>query len=431
MDLKSFGTNNSKINFGYRVYIDSGASKQQNGSLKVSIQSDKGNELLSTSQLTNLNDQMVCPGGFKKSDDYTRCLAERTRHFIELAKKNPDFDELEGKDKKLSGVVINVPCQVVNNKVSIITNLKLPDGQSLTNVDFGNIEKALKKDVEVSDDFKFIATNDLPGAAAGVAKLLNEKNLLKEGFYGAVCMTGGGCGVADIKVKNNTLEIEASESGHNQALNSNLSIEKDGASSPALISNFAKSLGYDNKDILALSSTGKAKLVFKHHLKVEKNSQDLEVLLKTGLFKQLEDAEDGKAVLKLKGVGKKEQAKACQKAISKYIDSIAQLAAPKVNEGLNLLVLTGPLAGRVKEFVDEKPTEFESKNLATLIQEKTASYLDDSGASMAKTYNFKVACDNDFAISDNTIGGKVLLAGTSIDSQNRGNWINIPVEALN
>jgi hypothetical protein len=419
------------ISFGYRVYIDSGASKQQNGSLKVSIQSDDGTKkLLSTEELAEKY-QMVCSEGFKKSDDYTECLAERIKYFIELTKEKPDFKKLTENDKKLSGVVLNVPCQVVDNKAGIIANLKLPDGKSITDVDFGKVEKDLKENVETSDDFKFIATNDLPGAAAGIAKILANKNMLNEGFYGAVCMTGGGLGVVDIKVKGGKLEIEASESGNNPALKTpSFPLEKDGASSPALIRNFAKKLGFNEEDTQALISTGKSKLIFKHHLKVEKDSPSLQGILNTGLFKVLDEDDTPVIKLKLKGINKKKHTKACINAVEKYIDSMAQLTATKVTQGLNLLILTGPLAGGVRDFVSENKDTFKGKDLGLLINEKTYSYLEDSGKDMAKTSNFKVVCDKDFELNDNTVGGKVLLAGQVIDPKHRGNWINIPVEAL-
>ena len=302
----------------------------------------------------------------------------------------------------------------------------------------------MEKALETSNDFKFIATNDLPGAAAGIAQILADRGELTEGSYAAVCMTGGGCGIADIKVKNGQLEIEASEGGHNRALrNPSLSLEQEGASAPALIENFAKELGFSEEEIKALKSTGMAKLVLKRDLKVTKGengtrSEKEEAILRTGLFEQLEDVVDTddlghertRSVFRLKDVKKKDYKQASISAVNKYIDAISQLTANKVNQGLNLMVLTGPLATRIRDFVADNQDAFDGKTLAELVQSKTASYLDDSGRDMAETYNFKVVCDEQFELKDNTAGGKVLLAGEIIDPEHRGNWIIVPVEAL-
>jgi len=441
--------NRNNIKFGFKIAGDFGTSPPLQGSAKCSILSDNGETIFSTEKdVKDESLKLVCPDGIKSSDDYVNGIITCIHQFVGMAKGN--IANLKGNDQKLSGVVLNAPCQVINNIGNIIPNLKDPQGNSLKGVDFGKVKSDVlnSKDMEVDkSNFKFLATNDLPGAAAGVAKILASRGMLKDGFDFSVIMTGGGCGIAEGKCINNSLQIVATELGHIKPINKEIktqdeNIEKHGASAPALIRNYFKELSkldyeFKEEDIDTLVKIGKSQLVLEHHVKITPDSLQWNELLDTGLY---EEKEEGERVITKSGkekgllestkkIEKKDHEKASKKAIEKYIDSIAQLCQIEVAKGTNLIVLTGPLASRIRDYTVKHSDDFDQKSLSELIEEKTTSYMDQTLVTLADSYKFKVVTD--IEVPDNTIGGGILLKGEQISPKTRGNWIEVPLAALN
>lgn len=440
MDIKATNINFSaqklvksrnNLAFGYKVYVDTGASDPVRGSFKVRIASDDGRKLLlDADQLPESLQKVGTPSGFKTGKDYTEGLSRNIAKSIELVK-----DKVAGLGEKLSGIVINAPCYVKNNYAETVANII-----GAEKVDFNDIKNNLKRaGIELSEEsFKLVALNDLAGAAAGIAKMManhpESKEQFKDGFFGSIWMTGGGTGVADIKVKNGVLEIETSESGHNMAINSKKgrSIEKEGGSSPALIRNYCETLGMKEEDIAKLLQFGKAKFTTCYPLKEDTGSDAEKAFLNTGLFikeKEVINSEGRKkSILKMPNVGKKEHDKASKKAINKYIATLAQMASNKILEGANCVILTGPLAMKVIENVNSNPEKWEGKTFDQVAMEKTKEMLDQAGVKLVDIHKFKFV--HDFVVPDNTVGGELLLKeGTScIGAGIRGNWINMPVE---
>lgn len=423
----------NNIAFGYKVFVDSGASDPYRGSFKIKVESDDGKKVLfATDQIPEKLEKVGRNGKFTTAKDYVDGLSANIVESLGLIK-----DKLAELKEKLTGVCINVPCYVKDNKAKIVANIRDKKDQSILDVDFSQIKGNLQKaGIELEESkFKLLATNDLAGAAAGIAEQMasNPKyqDIFKEGFYGVCWMTGGGTGVADIKVKDGVVQIETSESGHNRAVESkkNRSLEKYGGSSPALIRNYCQALGMKDKDINALLTLGKAKLITQYPMKLDKGSEAEKEFMATGLFKIVKD--DGKRVgLKLKGVDKKAHLKASKVAIDKYMESLAQLCAMKVDEGAQYIILSGPMALRVREDIDDKSKEmWDGKSFKDMVIEKTRSYLDETGNKMLDLHNLEFICD--IEIPDNTVGGRVLIDdNTRFIGQQRGNWINIPMEKL-
>lgn len=378
------------ITFGYKVFVDSGASDPKRGSFKVSIRSEQsGKEIFSTQQLPDNLKKVGPEGGFNSVADYINGLSDRISQSIKLAKS--EIHKLKGADKKLSGVLINAPGYVVGGKTAPkIANLLDQDGQSLKDVDFTRVKVDAEKN---PNNFKLIATNDMHGAAVGVAKLLKAQGKLEEGFYGLICMTGGGMGLVSIKVKNGFLEIEGCESGHNRVLEKGKakSLEKDAASVSALLFNYAKKLGLEQQEIQDLINKGDARLVTQAFL-----------------------------------AGDKPEKTAARAAINKYIDCLAQEFARKVAEGANLVILSGPVALGIKNCLSQKtgnPDELKER-----LTQKIKQHLPETGPGeiMSEIHNFDI--DLNMVIPDNTVGGGILLDSAKfIGEKVRGNWINIPI----
>ncbi|MFH0702711.1 MAG: hypothetical protein V2B14_04135 [bacterium] len=411
--------NSKKINFGCKLVVDCGASNP-GGSFKASILPDKSyKEIVSTSGI-------VCPNGIQYKKNYLKNLANLCVQFLKNPETKVSLNQLKDDDKKLSGMTIFIPGPNINNKAVIISNLKDTKGKSLTNVDFSEVMQILKNsdNIDVTKNPKFLAVNDMLGSTAAIIlELTNNpqyKNLLKNDFYGTVCMTGGGCGVANVKIKDNNIEIEASESGHMPTKNSDQILEKYAASVPALITNYASKFGFNEEDTKKLVDAGNAKIVTQEFIKAEKGSEEANALENTGLF----DVNPEKG-FKLKNFDENKHTTASKNAINCYIDGIAQLCAAKVLEGTNAVFLTGPVVKGIKETLALK-----GNDLAKLIQKRMFDkYLDASGKNMLKMYNFKIITDID--IKDNTLGGGLLQKGGFVDEKHRGNWVNIPLDSIN
>ena len=403
---------NSPVSFGYKIFVDSGASDPKRGTFKISMRSEKtGDEFFSTKQLPEEFKKVGYQEGFNSGDDYIKGLSRCITKSIELAKE--EIEKLKDDDKKLSGILINAPGYVVGGElIPYVANLYDSKGEHLKDVDFSKLEVKTEKN---TDKYKVIGTNDMHGAAAGIAKMLKEQGRLEEGLYAYIAMTGGGLGVVSIKAKGEVLEIEGCECGHNMYLNQNtdqsfvdrlkslfvkpkdkpaISLEKGGVSVSGLIGNYAKHLNLNSKQTEALINKGDARIVT-----------------------------DG-----LLSNNKKEQ-KAAQKAIETYIDALAQEFARRVAEGVNLIVLSGPLVKGIKNALVEKTGN--QLELKDRIMKKIYSFLPESGngVMMAKIHKFDI--DLNLNIPDNTVGGGILLDSAKfIGKDIRGNWLHIPINEL-
>ncbi|MEW5820422.1 MAG: hypothetical protein AB1782_09550 [Cyanobacteriota bacterium] len=381
------------ITFGYKIFVDSGASDPKRGTFKVSLRSDvTGDELLSTKDLPQEYRKVGPKSGFKTAKDYVDGLSSRISKAIELAGEK--IAELKGDDKFLTGILINAPGYVVGgSKAPLLPNLKDKDNNSLRDVDFTNIDVKAERS---PNGYRVIATNDMHGAAAGIAQILKDKGELQEGLHALICMTGGGMGVVNIKVKNGFLEIEGSETGHNRIVTPGKakSLERGAASVSALIENYAH--------------------------KMEMSPEDLKAMIDTG---------DARSITAALISGSKQEQKAAAYAINKYIDGISQEFARKVTDGVNKIILSGPLALGIKTVLAEKtgnPDELKDQ-----IVKKVYEHMPETGPGsiMADIHHFEV--DLNTEIPDNTVGGAILLnSGKFIGKNVRGNWINIPLSEI-
>lgn len=409
----------TNISFGHKIIIDSGASRPHHGSLKLSILSDETN-----AEIYSYNG-VLCPEGFKKDEDYIQGFA---RQIADSFEKSADkIKRLSPADRELTGVVIYAPGAIVNNFNAVLTNLKkLGTNEPLKNIDYEKIPPIIRnllaaKGGKVSDGFKLMATNDMIGAGASISQQLAKNPNFKEGYSAAYLMAGGGLGVGQIEHNGENVLIKASESGHISVFGQNKSLEEYGASVRALIRNFAQEAGLKSEDTEKLVKLGNAKII--QPVIVADSEHEIQTLTESGLFDSV-----AKNSFKLKGISEEVRRKASVAAIQKFIEAVSILGANKVNEGVNTVILTGPLTKGVEEAVKNQADLFQHKDFKTLVMGEINSLLDDMGKNVAKLYNFDLITH--IEVPNNNVGGSLLLQGKFIGGKTRGNWLSIPAAAL-
>ena len=213
----------SGVNFQHKILLDIGASNPK-GTLKITAINNNGKSILKEySSNSFVNDTIK---GFKDKQDFIDKITKiikRTYDRVLLKDKSGEFP-LSEKDKLLAGVAIFVPGTTTysgnaNTKIAFMPNLRDENNKSLKGVDFYDYAKSLKEQpanitgIEVDkENFNLVVTKDLGGTGVALAQMLAKNNMLNEGDYIMGIMTGGGFGSVDIKVKNNSVEFETSES---------------------------------------------------------------------------------------------------------------------------------------------------------------------------------------------------------------------------
>ncbi len=413
-------SHSAKVGFGYKLAVDSGASDTRKGSLKITMFSNEGDKLISSNdnELKNFP-KNVCPNGIKSAEDYVNGLKARINSFIKNSVIKDIIKGLKGDDKKLKGIALFVPGATLDNKAEILPNLKDENDQPLKKVNFNKIDMGKKG---VDENYKLLALNDMAGAAAYVAKALANKEELNNGLKATVCMTGGGCGVASIKVLNGQTVVETSEMGHIKGLKTNKPLEKEGASVPALITNYADTLSLSADKKNKLLDLGNAKIVTQYPVKLEKDCDEAKKIRETELFD--EKVSNNNSSFTLKELKKEQHEEASGAAINAYLDSVAQIAHIEAAKGTNKFILTGPLAQGIKQAVNGSGS---GNNFDKTIKSRAMNLLGNSAQAMADLYKFSI--DSSIEIPDNTLGGPSLLDGKFV-SESRGNWVGIPTESL-
>lgn len=410
----------SRVNFGHKLVIDLGASNRRMGSIKVSMLTDRGVQIDSSNGV-------VCPEGFKKDDDFLKGIAAR---ISEIENKNRSKTKaLKGKDKNLSGVMIFAPGPTINNKAGILMNLRKANGKPLQDIDYNKISTILKSNAnaDIAKDIKLFATNDMIGAGSAIARSLKNRGVLKNGYRAAFLMAGGGLGTGDIEVIKDTVIIKSSEGGHSRVLGTGKSIktlEEVGASSTALIRNFGQALGLNENKIKKLIKLANARVATQKSI-TSQDIAEIKTLEKTKLFKK--EVIDGVSHFTLKGIDEKARENACKKAVDKFVGALARISANKTLEGVNEIILTGPLTTGIGKTIETNPELFKSKTLITMLRDKTNSFMDFAGTTMAELYNLKFV--DDIPVINNTQGGFTALKG-KFSGLGRGNWLEIPLSVL-
>lgn len=480
----------SEQSFQHKIILDIGASNPK-GTLKISAITDAGKEILKESKNSYLNNTV---DGFVDAKDFVSKIAnviKRTYNRVLLKDKSGEFP-LSEEDKMLSGVTVFVPgttnaINSRNNGIAFIPNLRDKNDQALTNISFVEFEKALinlpteETGINVNQEaFNMIVTKDLGGAGVALAKMMLKKNMLHEGDYVMGVMTGGGFGSVDIKVKPNAIEFETSESSSyiagnyavynkitsifDSILNSDNPVEKfnelkadnnkklkndiqvlgklgrQGVNVKSHIGTFCTEIG--RKDLFRLlQAVGDARIVEMNRMCVSQNDKELLEKIRSykNEFVEIESTTDGKVAFEMNEefFGAELLKKARTTAVNDYANSISLISINKINDCLNKVVLLGPFAHGVNQYVKTHSDDFEgAKDLPELIIRKIRTNVDKNHADLPSTeklmelYKFEIICDKDLNFADNTVAGNVFLNPKFKFVNNRGNWFSVPKNIL-
>ncbi len=438
--------NNCKNNtlnpsFKHKIVLDIGASNPR-GSLKVSAKTDDGQDIYTKSGLY-VNDTS---SGFTSPEDFVNKLSAIIKDTYDKVQVICSGEDFKKGEEKLSGVGIFVPGTVLGDKIAFIPNLKDKQGDSLKNVDFTQYKEDLtsspdKTGMEINNDkFKFVVTKDLGGAGLGIAKILAKKDMLNEGDYIMGIMTGGGFGSVDIKVKHAMVEVETSESSsyltHDFINHKMEKLGRMGVSVKSHIGRFMDTIGMQEMLPVVLKA-GDARLVTDNEIHINNSNTELIAELLQDPRFRVKDKDAESTVIELDESNPKfvEKMKASRiEAVNNYADSVSLIAVNKINDCLNKIILVGPFAHGVNKHVINNQELYGAKDLPELIMQKIEKRIKDvdlpSSEGLKNLYNFEVICDKEINFPNNTYAGDALLDDSLNFVNNRGSWMDIPLETL-
>ncbi len=454
--------NKQNPNFGHKIIFDFGASNPK-VTAKCLVTTDEGKPLYFKDGFY-LNNTI---SGFKNGNAFIYKIGQLIKNTYDETlqrSKNGEF-ELPGDEKKLSGVSIFIPGTTMtkgkDDVIAFMPNIKDTQGKSLVNIDFSEYEtklKAGKFPIKISDDFELFVTKDLGGTGLGLAKVMGEKGMLKEGDYIMGIMTGGGFGSVDVKVKDGRVEIETSESSsYLTASPKDGKLEKLGrlgVSVKSHINHFCNvldvpELAKDSPLRKAMIAAGDARIVEENAMHVKDNE----------LIKIFE-SEEGKKLFRVKEkkpnetifemnddneVFAKKLLEARISSVKDYAAAISLISVNKINDCLNKIVLVGPFAHGVNRYVEKHPEYFsgdpeyqgaEIKDLPDLIKHEVTNRISPEGVDLPSSrwlkdlYHFAVICNNDINFADNTYAGALLLSPELKFVENRGSWFSFPLSLV-
>lgn len=476
--------------FKHKIFIDIGASNPK-GTLKITaIKNDGGIILKENSPNSYVNNTIR---GFDDAKDFIDKVAKiikRTHDRVLLKHKSGECP-LSLEDKLLAGVTVFVPGTTssltgADNGIAFMPNLCDKNQLSLTNIDFHEYETKLRTQpanitgVNVNQEkFNLVVTKDLGGTGVALAQMMAKNNMLNDGDYIMGVMTGGGFGSVDIKVKNNLVEFETSESSsyvsgnfgvfdsiveqvkkvidpkdpqsvenlsrnNNEFLKNHLQIVgklgRHGVNVKSHIESFCNEL--NRKDLIKiLQAVGDARIVEMNRMCVSEKDVDLLQKIRSmkDEFVEIESTTDGKIAFEMneKHFNAEALKNARTVAVNDYANSISLISINKINDGANKVVLMGPFAHGVNQYIKIHNKDFDgAKDLPELILNKIKMNIDKQHIDLPSTqklmqlYNFEIICDSDLNIPNNTVSGDLFLDPKFKFIPNRGNWFSVPLSTL-
>lgn len=412
--------------FRSNIILDIGAS-QKEGSCKVYYSSTPTDEIFFKGRST-LND--LGKAQFEDKGDFVKLIA---RKIANIQKGQRDTVKAKGypeSENVLKNIAVFVPSHTSANKALYMPNLKDGNNNPLCNVDFGDFKNELiKNGVEVSEDLDFKLLHDALGAGLAMSKHLSDYNMLSEGCSYTTCITGGGCGITNIEMPDSeNVVIKSSGSSYLTEGFSVQKVSKAGASSPALIENFCKAMGFEPAMTNVIKSCHKAEFALDPTVTFVKdvNTNKLkELLLKSNVFEIVDEAENWYTI-SVKSEHTNQYNNARRNAIDKYCLALAKLAIIKKTEGSNGLIVTGTLANAV----DRSAKLAYGTSVSDWIgQHLLQSFNLPEFETMDSAYKFKIFCGNKFSIDNNADCGKLAHLSKFVGS-GRNNWLRISLKDL-
>lgn len=426
--VSKFNINSVKFSptFSSRFLVDVGGSVGENSLKTLLIPDNNSDTICKNKDIVNT----IGHRSYENQDDFLLKLAEK----MAICYKNGL--KIYPEDKVVKEVVFFMPGSVYNNKLLYADNIRGKSLKGMNDIDFNKMSEYLKScDVKISKDFKIKLYQDSMGSGLAVAKKLHDIGMLHAGDYYAVAITGGGCGISNIRaISDNSAIVDASGSSYFTDSQGLLKIANAGASASKFINNFCNAFGIDKMIGSQIASCGIGQIVTMESFKLPQNSQGenlKRILLNLrGIVPQNNNTSTKiKPVYILSNDGSIRVSddfldkfnKARFSAISEYADALARFAVIKENEGANGLIITGPLGFAI----DKSLKSYYSTSLSELISDRLSSKYNTYELDKIKdSHNFKVYCNTKFSLDDNTEARELALNAKQIGSQ-RFNWARI------
>lgn len=363
------------------------------GSLKISAIDEKTGEIIAKERLSVFD-----KGESRSEDKFESNVARRVADF---EKTHKNEIEKHDKDNEVKLTVCYPGPSVKTGKNStgfLVSNFFYDDNRQKRFNRPINTE-AIDKNV-LENGVNLVQSrhaNDMGGAGACLLdKLKDYPELLQEGEEIMYMYPGGGLGSGMISVDKDNIRIRPMELQHMVKYGTeNDSAEKD-VSAAILRKNFAEALNV-SPDLIGENT------------------------------KAVDNYEEACSACGY-NIGKKEFEEASKEAISKFMDSLAQMIAIKVCEAkLKTVVLTGPIVNSLHNSVnkndlfEKNPDIKDPDKFSAILKEKVQENLTDVGKNiLGDPDNLNVVF---LKIADNTDGAQVLQQGESVG--NPIAWYNI------
>ena len=396
---------NYSPNFTAKVLVDIGGSVKEN-SCKINILSNDGQDSF-VKEKTIVN----TPGHrtYKSNADFLNKLSKRVYPLV----KEMQSMNIPKSEKNITEMIFFVPGYAFNNKLIYADNIRQANGKGSESINFEDIKK-IKPEYK---NAKIRVVQDAMGCGLKVADTLHKNNMLEKGSHYAVAITGGGCGIANIRaIEDDKVIVDASGSSYFTNTQGIIKIANMGASAPALIKNFCNAFGIDKTVGEEIAKYGVGQLVTLHAFKMPEGKDGLkEMLESTGLYNITGDM----VCVNPDSITKFNRAR--MYAVEHYADALARFGIIKENEGANGMVVTGPLAMAI----DGVYKQLGYDGLAEVIEQKIIeNYNTRELDEIKRFHNFKVICDKSFKLEDNT-ECRDLIVKSDFVGNNRFNWIEV------
>lgn len=419
-------------NFKSNLIFDIGGSHPAN-SLKSMVLDKKGTELIQkTTGIVNQEGRRF----YDNAMDFITQISRRAVDVYNSALKiNP-------KDNKVNKMVFFVPGSVYDKTLMYADNIKNPEGTGTSQIDFSKMIPILKESgMKLDDDFDIKLYQDSMGTGLAIAKKLYDKGMLHEGDHYAVAITGGGCGISNIRMIGGKAIVDATGSSYFTNDQGLVKIANAGASVSKLILSFCNSFDIPKDIGPKIASCGIGQVATSEIFMMPKTEQGEKL---KGLLLDLKklapkDRTDPNSELVLKPMYELYDANSIRvtddfsrdfkharhRAIEKYARSLARFAPIKENECANGFIITGPLGFAI----DKVLRKHHDSSLAEMITQKVVeTYNSHELDQMRDYYNFKVICNPEFALLDNTECRDLVLNAQPV-GEHRYNWLALDLSS--
>ena len=392
-------------NFTAKILVDIGGSVKEN-SCKINVLSDDGKtSYIKEKTIVNTPGERT----YKSNDDFLEKLSGRVNPLVRKLQRM----DIPKSEKKISEMIFFVPGYAYNNKLIYADNIRQANGKGSESVDFENIKSknsAFKR-------AKIRVVQDAMGCGLKVADTLYKNGMLEKGSHYAVAITGGGCGIANIRaIDDGKAIVDASGSSYFTNTQGIVKIANMGASAPALIKNFCNAFGINKALGEEIAKFGVGQMVTRHSFRMPEGKDGLKEMLKaTGMY----HFEGDMVFVKESYIKKFNHAR--MYAIEHYADALARFGIIKENEGANGMVVTGPLAMAIDGVYQQLGYE----GLADVIEQKIIENYNTRELDEIKRFHgFHVICDDSYKLEDNT-ECRDLAVNSDFVGDNRFNWIEV------